>query len=329
MTDTVASGAGTVQFKLGTAGSVVSIAVDATTTLDGLARAINDKNSGVRASLVNTGTSALPAWKITMARNSTGASNDITILADDTTLDLASSQTAIDAAFSLSGLGDFTRATNTFSDVLDGVTITLKAGTGTTDLVIDLDKTATQNRVQGLLDAYNDVVKAIDGQAAAAVGTDGKVTTGAFTGDAATRQIRRSLSATIAQQFDGAFQGLARSVLPRRRTARSRSTRPSSSKPSAPTRPASGSSRGHGNRRRHRRPPVQGLRRGDPLRERRHRHPSGRHHRLDGECPEGHRPGSGPTRRDRARLRARFANLESLVSRSRRRARRCRASSMA
>jgi flagellar protein FliS len=63
--------------------------------------------------------------------------------------------------------------------------------------------------VQGLLDAYNDVVKAIDGQAAAAVGTDGKVKTGAFTGDAATRQIRRSLSATIALRFDGAFQALA------------------------------------------------------------------------------------------------------------------------
>jgi len=53
------------------------------------------------------------------------------------------------------------------------------------------------------------VVKAIDGQAAAAVGTDGKVKTGAFTGDAATRQIRRSLSATVAQRFDGAFQALA------------------------------------------------------------------------------------------------------------------------
>ena len=209
MTDTVASGAGTVQFKLGTTGSTVSIAVDATTTLDGLARAINDKNSGVRASLVNTGTSALPAWKITLASNNTGASNDITILADDTTLDIASSQTAIDAGFSLSGLGNFTRGTNTFSDVLDGVTITLKAGTGTTDLVVDLDKNATQNRVQGLLDAYNDVVKAIDGQSAAAVGTDGKVKTGAFTGDAATRQIRRSLSATVAQHFEGAFQALA------------------------------------------------------------------------------------------------------------------------
>ena len=209
LTDHVAAAAGTVQFKLGTTGTVVEVAVDATTTLDGLTRAINDKNSGVRASVVNTGTSALPAWEITLASNGTGASNDITILTDDTTLDIASSQTALDAAFSLSGLGDFTRATNTFSDVLDGVTITLKAGTGTTDLVVDLDKAATQSRVQGLLDAYNDVVKAIDGQAAAAVGTDGKVKTGAFTGDAATRQIRRSLSATIAQQFEGAFRGLA------------------------------------------------------------------------------------------------------------------------
>ena len=117
MTDTVASGAGTVQFKLGTTGARCPSWSSATTTLDGLTRAINDKNSGVRASLVNTGTSALPAWKITLASNNTGASNDHQpILADDTTLDIASSQTALDAGVQPSGLGNFTRGTNTFSD---------------------------------------------------------------------------------------------------------------------------------------------------------------------------------------------------------------------
>ena len=302
VTDTVASGAGTVQFKLGTTGSVVSIAVDATTTLDGLTRAINDKNSGVRASLVNTGTSALPAWKITLASNSTGASNDITILADDTTLDIASSQTAVDAAFSLSGLGNFTRATNTFSDVLDGVTITLKAGTGTTDLVVDLDKAATQNRVQALLDAYNDVVKAIDGQAAAAVGTDGKVKTGAFTGDAATRQIRRSLSATIAQRFDGAFQALAAIGVTTQKDGTlaldaAKFQQAVSADAPGVRQLVAGAGTGDGIADLLSKAAVAATRSTSGVIAVR----QGAITAVDGECPEGHRPGAGPTRGDRAR----------------------------
>ena len=209
LTDTVAAAAGTFQFKLGATGSVIGVAVDATTTLDQLARAINDKNAGVRASVVNAGTSAVPAWKLTLASNGTGASNDIAIVNDATTLGIASTQTAVDAAFNLSGLGSFTRASNTFSDVLDGVTITLKAGTGSTDLTVDVDKATTQARVQALLDAYNDVVKAIDSQAAATVGSDGALKTGAFTGDAATRQIRRGLASAIAERFSGSFKALA------------------------------------------------------------------------------------------------------------------------
>jgi flagellar hook-associated protein 2 len=209
VTDPVAAAAGSVQFKLGATGSVIAVAVDATTTLDQLARAINDKNAGVRASVVNAGTSALPAWKLTLASNGTGASNDIAIINDATTLGIASTQTAVDAAFSLSGLGSFTRASNTFSDVLDGVTITLKAGTGSTDLVVDVDKATTQARVQALLDAYNDVVKAIDSQAAATVSSDRALRTGAFTGDAATRQIRRGLAAAIAERLSGSFRALA------------------------------------------------------------------------------------------------------------------------
>jgi len=209
LTDTVATGAGSFQFKLGATGSVVSVSVDATTTLEQLASAVNAKNAGVKATVVNAGTDAVPAWKLTLTSNATGASNDIVIVADGTTLAVANTQTAVDAAFSITGLGSFTRATNSFSDVLDGVTVTLKAGTGSTSLAVDFDKAATQARVQGLLDAYNDVVRAIDVQAAAAVGSDGKVSAGAFTGDIVPRQIRRGLASVIATSLGGAFKTLA------------------------------------------------------------------------------------------------------------------------
>lgn len=209
ITDTIASAAGAFSFRLGASGPLVSVSVEAATTLDQLARAINDKNAGVRASVINAGTSQAPAWKLTLASSGTGAANDIQVVADGTTLGIANTQAAVDAAFTISGLGSFTRATNTFSDVLDGVTITLKAGSGTTDLSVDVDKGQTQSRVQALLDAYNDVVKAIDSQSAATVASDGSAKSGAFTGDAAARQIRRSLASAIATSLGGSLGTLA------------------------------------------------------------------------------------------------------------------------
>jgi flagellar hook-associated protein 2 len=187
---------------------VVSVAVDGATTLEGLVAAINAKNAGVRASAVNAGTAAVPAWKLTMTTTATGAATNIVVAADGTTLGIANTQAAADAAFSITGLGSFTRATNTFSDVLDGVTITLKAA-GTTDLALDYDTNATQSRVQSLLDAVNDAARAIDRQSAGTKGADGKVTPGTFTGDVVPRQLRAALTTAIATRIAGTYGHLA------------------------------------------------------------------------------------------------------------------------
>lgn len=209
LTDTVASASGDFQFRLGPSGPVVSVAVTATTTLDQLVSAINNANGGVKATAVNVGTVASPAYKLTITSNSTGATNNIVIVNDPTTLSIANTQTATDAAFTITGLGAFTRPTNTFSDVIDGVTITLKAAAGTTDLAVDYDKSATQSKVQTLIDAYNDVIRDIDSQTAAVTGADGRVTGGAFTGDSIPRVIRAGLAATVASAVSGAFARLA------------------------------------------------------------------------------------------------------------------------
>ena len=207
--DVVAAGAGTFQFKLGPSGATVSIDVDATTTLDQLAKAINDKGAGVRASVVNVGTTATPAYQLTLASTATGAANNIVIVHDDTMLGVANTQAASDAAFTIAGIGSFTRSTNTFSDVLDGVTISLKASSGTTDLTVDLDNSGVQGNVQGLLDAYNDVVKTIDSQSQITTDANGNNQLGAFTGDIVPQMIRRSLATTIATPGSGTLSTLA------------------------------------------------------------------------------------------------------------------------
>jgi flagellar hook-associated protein 2 len=209
LTDVVSSTTGDFTFKLGPTGAQVNVAVTPSTTLDDLVAAINDANGGVRASAVNTGTAEVPAYKLTLTSNGTGAANNIVIENDPTTLTIASSQTATDAAFVVTGLGSFTRPTNTFADVIDGVTITLKKASGSTDLSVDYDKGATQSKLQNLLDAYNDVVRTIDGQTKGTTSADGKVSTGAFSGDAVPRVLRMSLASTIASTVTGTFTRLA------------------------------------------------------------------------------------------------------------------------
>jgi flagellar hook-associated protein 2 len=208
LTDAVAAADGTFQFKLGPTGAVVSVAVSATTTLDQLIQAINEENAGIKATAVNLGTPAAPAWKLTLTSVATGAANDIVIVDDDTTLAVANTQAALDASFNVAGLGDFTRATNTFADVVEGVTVTLK-GAGAADLAVEIDKGGTQARLQELVEAYNQVVRTIDQQAAATRGSDGKLTPGAFTGDVVPRQLRASLAAILRTTVGGSLGTLA------------------------------------------------------------------------------------------------------------------------
>src|SRR5207247_3691628 len=94
LSDTVAATPGTFTFQLGATGAEISVSVDGSTTLSGLAKAINDKNAGVRATVVNTGTSATPAWKLSLVSSATGAANDIAIVHDDPTLGVANTQNA-------------------------------------------------------------------------------------------------------------------------------------------------------------------------------------------------------------------------------------------
>jgi flagellar hook-associated protein 2 len=209
LTDTVAATDGTFQWKLGPTGAVTSIALTAATTLEDLVTEINEAGGGVRATAVNMGTAAAPAYKLTLTSTGTGAANDIVIVGDGTTLAVASTQTAIDAEFSIAGLGSFTRSTNTATDVIDGVTITLKAASGSTDLAIDYDKTGTQSKLQGLIDTYNDVVRTIDSQTKAVTASDGSVSAGAFSGDVIPRMIRSALAAAMAQSVDGTVATLA------------------------------------------------------------------------------------------------------------------------
>jgi flagellar hook-associated protein 2 len=201
---TIASGAGTFAFHVGS-GATQSVAVDGTTTLQGLADAINALGAGVTASAVNLGTSAAPDYRLQLVTQNTGAASTLTIEQDGTSLGVATSQTGLDAQFTLTGFtGTFSREANTFSDVLPGVTISLVA-TGTATVTVNDDPAKITEQVESLVAAFNDVVNFVTGESAVTAATDDEDTKlGSLAADSTVKRVLSRLHETFSAQFAGA-----------------------------------------------------------------------------------------------------------------------------
>lgn len=121
-------GQGGMMLNVGT--SSYAIIVDASNdSLNGLASAINASGSGVRASVINDAGN----FRLVL-KGESGAAKAFTLTADSgadpglsqfTSATMTIGQTASDAAFTVDGVA-YTRATNSFSDVVPGMTISLK-----------------------------------------------------------------------------------------------------------------------------------------------------------------------------------------------------------
>jgi flagellar hook-associated protein 2 len=173
-------GTGTLQVSLG--GASFSINLDSTNnTVAGLASAINSAagNPGVIATVI-TGTDGA---HLVLSSAQTGASNTIKMTETDGATGLSAvtydatnagnyteNAKAQDAQFSISGI-PHTSASNTVSDALNGITLTLKGvsplGAGatptptSTQLAVASDTDAITTNVGAFVDAYNAMVKAI------------------------------------------------------------------------------------------------------------------------------------------------------------------------
>jgi flagellar hook-associated protein 2 len=209
LTDTVALADGSFTFKLGASGAEVIVPVTATTTLEQLVDAINDEDAGVTAAAVNAGTAAAPAWKLTLTSDASGSASDIVMVADGTTLGVVNRQTADDAHFSITGIGNVTRATNTFSDVIDGVTITLKASSGSTDLSVDFSKAGLQTNLQSLVTAYNDLVRTIAANTRGTRDAGGTMQPALLSGEVLPRSLDQALRSVVTTRIAGAYDTLS------------------------------------------------------------------------------------------------------------------------
>ena len=166
-TSIVSAAGGDVTVTIGTGASqvVVTKTVTASTTLQDLVNSFNADStaaSKVVASAVNIGTSSSPDYRLVFSTLNSGTTEG-TLALSSTTAELTAStiNQATDAEFSIGGIGtSITRSSNTISDIISGVTLSL-VDTGTTTITVanDADKTSTQ--IQEVVDSYNEIVKFI------------------------------------------------------------------------------------------------------------------------------------------------------------------------
>jgi flagellar hook-associated protein 2 len=204
---TVSVASGNFSFHVGAAGATTTVAVDTTTTLANLRDAINAQNGDAEASIIYDGT----GYRLALTSKTSGAANAITVTENVTSLGLPTGpvaggtqlQAAQDAAFSIDTLS-MTRSTNTFSDAIGGVTITMKKG-GTSTLSVTTDTAAIQKKIEGFVSAYNDIVSLVSTNATYDTKTN---IGGPLSGESTARDVVSRLQEILGSRVDGLPDGL-------------------------------------------------------------------------------------------------------------------------
>jgi len=177
-TEAISTGSSTVRFVVG--GTSTDVAVGAGASLQDIRDAINAEDFGITATIVNDGSGS--PYRLALSADDSGTSNDvssITVLAggDDAVnsllaynpsentpgggITMTETAPASDAVFKINGI-DITRSTNTISDVIEGVTLTLNKETSTAEnLTVERDTAAVGKAVSDFVSAYNDLHSAM------------------------------------------------------------------------------------------------------------------------------------------------------------------------
>ena len=195
-------------------------------TLSGVRDAINNAAIGVSAAIVKTGS----AYRLLISSTSTGADNSLEISVTDTgdsnntdsnglsrlafntsvgTANVHQTVNAADAAFTVNGLS-LASASNTVSDVIDGLTLTLKDTTTTTATVSVTDNTSgVKTALNTFVDGYNSLVTTLDDLTGYDFATKKG---GALQGDFSVLSIMsqlRTVLGSAADNFSGTYTRLA------------------------------------------------------------------------------------------------------------------------
>jgi flagellar hook-associated protein 2 len=197
-------GTGTIAITTGS-GDPVTITINSTNnTLNGVRDAINNANAGVTATIINDGSTS-NSYKLLIRADEMGTANAFTVtdnLTGGQALSFGQTQAALDAQFEVNGIG-ITKSTNTISDVIPGVTFTLKnRTTGPVTIEVDKDLDSVVNALKEFVTAYNSVSSFINGQFKYNTTTE---KAGILSGDSTLRRVQGALQAQITQSVSNRF----------------------------------------------------------------------------------------------------------------------------
>jgi flagellar hook-associated protein 2 len=160
----------------------VSIVIDSSNnSLAGIRDAINASAAGVKASIINSGDKSAP-YRLVLTPSDIGAANSMKISVSETgdlqdmlaydargTQNLEQVQAAQDAELTVDGV-TIVRDSNTVSDILEGVTLSLnkidQIGDAPVSLTLQRDTSALKSALSAVVKAYNDTNATISGASA-------------------------------------------------------------------------------------------------------------------------------------------------------------------
>lgn len=164
-------------------------------SLGGLVTALNASGTGVKASTVRLDDGT---YRLQVTSTTTGAASDFTLtnLDGSALLGGAAVTAGRDAEITI-GADVLHSATNTFTNVANGLTIALKpsiADGTVVDVNVQTDAAGMAAKVKGMVDAVNDALSKIDALTAYNSSTK---TAGPLAGDAAVRAVRNALLSSV------------------------------------------------------------------------------------------------------------------------------------
>lgn len=222
--DSTSVGQGTLTLNVGD--KITNITIDSSNdTLQGLANAINDSDAGVSAGVIDTGS----GFQLVLSADETGTANAVSISVSgdtggtdtdnqglsrfafnsgmDAGAGLQQTIAATDAVMKINGV-EITRSTNSFKNVIDGLTFDI-TGTGTSTIKVAQDLGAVADRVQGFVDKFNSLQSTIDSLA----GFNAEAGRGSLlTGDSTVRGIQNQLRQILTRVVPGLENSSVRSL---------------------------------------------------------------------------------------------------------------------
>lgn len=211
VSDAVSTWSETTFTLTGADGTAVAVTA-ASTSLNDIVTAVNRSGAGVTATKVSAGTDAVsgdPLFRLQFTATDTGIAGGFTL--SGTTTGMTTIKTAQDAAATLwkgtPAEQVLTSATNTFDDILSGVSITLKAAAPEpVTIAVTRDSDAATKVAKSLVAGLNEAFALISTKSVVTTTTTNGVTSvtgGVFTGDSTVRSTRQSLLSAASMPING------------------------------------------------------------------------------------------------------------------------------